>query len=880
VFRTVALLLGFCLPIALSAAPVPADRAETAFRGWLRGEARPLGVALSRQVVRVWTRRDAGGNASYHVVSLAPEGFAVLAGDDLVEPVIAFSDRGSYDPEADSPLRALLRADLCNRVAQARRREKLRPPPGAGPAQVAHETAARAKWERLLEQGATSELPAGDANPVRALGIPALDDAGLRVPPLLKSEWSQSTADGRACYNYYTPPYAPGATSNYVSGCVATAMGQLMYFFRHPASGVGTGRHEISIDGTNQLRSLRGGDGIGGPYEWDDMVPVPADGLTEEQCRAIGALVHDAGVAAHMAYTASESLASMSDAADALEAVFGFGQALDSHDFPSGFSAAEFLPMIGPGLDAGLPVLLGIAGDAGGHAVVCDGYGYDGNALYHHVNMGWGGGDDDAWYALPIIDASTLFTAIDSVVYNIYTSGTGEIISGRVIDGEGNPVPGAIVTAEVSGGAQYTATCNDRGIYALTHLPPATEFSVWVSSGGPLFPNATSDVLTESTGTSTWSGSGNLWGVDFTLAASLPVRVVGEEGFGTGSFEKPRGVAVDSAGFVYVADSGNHRIQSMNPDTGTWIAWGSWGTAAGQFKQPLGLAVDGADNLYVADGNNNRIQVRNAGSGAWSVRGGYGTGVGQFSGPFDVAVDAHGNLFVADHYNNRVQKRRTNGQWGIFVSSGFDNGYVRRPNAVAVDDADNVLVLDYIPTVSNGLARLQKFAPNGTLIEVVVVSGEEDGILRLSLDVGFSATGQLLVADTGADRIRAGSSTSVWYTVVGPQTVSEPEGVVVDAARDRLYIADTGNDRVLMVFLSAADFAVNAAMDDNGFRVFWPGEYLRWYGVEYKHSLLDTSAWQALPDIPWPLVGSNGIMTCVDTNAALFPQRFYRISAY
>ena len=353
-------------------------------------------------------------------------------------------------------------------------------------------------------------------------------------------------------------------------------------------------------------------------------------------------------------------------------------------------------------------------------------------------------------------------------------------------------------------------------------------------------------------------------------------RVLGTAGTGVGSFDKPRGVAVDRWGYLYVSDSGRHRIQRMDPATGDWVAWGSYGSGAGMFNQPLGLGVDAVGNLYVADGNNNRIQRRSA-AGTWTVFGGHGTGVGRFSGPFDVAPDSLGNLYVADHYNNRVQKRLPSGEWVVFVSSGFENGYVRRPNAVAVDGDNNVVVADYIPTVSNGLSRLQKFDPGGSLIEVIVTSGESDGTLRLSLDLCLDAAGQMFVADTGADRIRWKSLTT-WYTLLGSPPLSGPEGVTVDLTGDRLYVADTGNDRVLMVFLSTvADFSATYAIEPDGFRLSWPGEYQRLYRVQYKSNLQDRSAWLPLPGAASPIAGSDGVMSCIDTNAGGVPHRFYRI---
>lgn len=75
-----------------------------------------------------------------------------------------------------------------------------------------------------------------------------------------------------------------------------------------------------------------------------------------------------------------------------------------------------------------------------------DGYGYNSGLMYHHLNMGWGG-LDDAWYQLPNFTAGYTFNAMTDCVYNIYVSGTGEIISGRITSMAGLPLEGVTVTA-------------------------------------------------------------------------------------------------------------------------------------------------------------------------------------------------------------------------------------------------------------------------------------------------------------------------------------------------------------------------------------------------------------------------------------------------
>jgi DNA-binding beta-propeller fold protein YncE len=77
---------------------------------------------------------------------------------------------------------------------------------------------------------------------------------------------------------------------------------------------------------------------------------------------------------------------------------------------------------------------------------------------------------------------------------------------------------------------------------------------------------------------------------------------------GAGQFSRPAGVAVDAAGNVFVADTGNHRIQKLSPEGQVLALWGSEGPAPGQFSSPMGLAIDADGNLLVADAGNHRIQ--------------------------------------------------------------------------------------------------------------------------------------------------------------------------------------------------------------------------------------------------------------------------------
>ena len=479
-------------------APTTADQAMNAVTGWLKTDQSPLQTTLGQQVKTVQTFGDAKGITLYYVVYLNPEGFVIVAGDDLIEPIVGFAPRGKFDPSTDNPLGALVSSDLPSRLAAVQA--------SAGAKTQSLFSAAKDKWGQLesLAQKA----------PVTENALPSVSD--VRVAPLIQTLWDQmTTASGNACYNYYTPPYAAGTANNYPCGCVATAMAQLMRFWQYPVNGVGTASFWITNNGTAQLGNLRGGNGAGGPYVWSDMVLNPTSSSTPAQRQSIGALCADAGLSVHMNYAAGASSAYVKDVPGALTNTFSYTRAVCGANayYNIGAGLSE---MVNPNLDSGFPVIFGIRGTPGGHAVVCDGYGYNVGTLYHHLNLGWSG-IDTAWYALPTIDTSQgTYTLLESCVYNVWPSGTGEIISGRVLDSGGNPVAGVAVSATRSGGGTYTATSDARGIFALARIPSLSTYSVSASNAGH-----SSATQTNSTGLSTDGSptSGNKWGVLITVNA-------------------------------------------------------------------------------------------------------------------------------------------------------------------------------------------------------------------------------------------------------------------------------------------------------------------------------------------------------------------------
>ncbi|WP_197507260.1 NHL repeat-containing protein [Mitsuaria sp. 7] len=182
------------------------------------------------------------------------------------------------------------------------------------------------------------------------------------------------------------------------------------------------------------------------------------------------------------------------------------------------------------------------------------------------------------------------------------------------------------------------------------------------------------------------------------------------------SFSTPKGIAVDRAGNVYVADSTGDVMRKITPggEVSTLAGSASFGFANGNglnasFSQPNGAAVDGDGNVYVADSNNGLIRKINgvgdvttlAGSGARASIDGSGANA-SFNGPIGVAVDSGGNVYVADIHGNQIRRISPTGDVRTLAGSGAQGAAsaigpaatFNRPFGIAVDRQGNVYVAD------------------------------------------------------------------------------------------------------------------------------------------------------------------------------------------
>ncbi len=336
---------------------------------------------------------------------------------------------------------------------------------------------------------------------------------------------------------------------------------------------------------------------------------MPASGATTAQRQAIGNLTHDAGLSVNMDYASRASAAYTEDAVNAFVNTFGYSNAKWGYNSGSNLPATERNNMVNPNLHANYPVLFGITGHDGGHAIVCDGYGYDSSTMYHHLNMGWAG-SDDAWYNLP--DITTTYYTFNSVykcVYNVYPIGSGEIIAGRVTESNGTtPVSGVTVTATRSGGATYNALAptDANGIYAITKVLSASSYTVSASKIGYTFASQAA-----STGTSTDGGTttGNLWQVNF-VAGGGPSLTLNQALDNTRLSFNNLDAAVwfpETATYYYggsAAQSGaitnNQYTRLQTTVVGPGTLWFWWKVSSEADYDYLDLYIDGVDTDWIS----------------------------------------------------------------------------------------------------------------------------------------------------------------------------------------------------------------------------------------------------------------------------------------
>ncbi len=347
-------------------------------------------------------------------------------------------------------------------------------------------------------------------------------------------------------------------------------------------------------------------------------------------------------------------------------------------------------------------------------------------------------------------------------------------------------------------------------------------------------------------------------GIITTVAGSDPAAGDGGPAV-NGLLFQPSGVAFDASGNLYVADTSNHRIRLVSQD-GTITTMAGNGVAGysgdnafaakSQLNIPDGLAFDSAGNLYIADTGNHVIRrisggiistVAGSGVPGNSGDGGPATSAALYN-PNAVAVDRSGNLYIADSGNNRIRVVDRSGMINFYAGDpdavpGFagDNGPARYarfdyPRGLAVDDSGNLYIADYF---NNRVRKVDALTKNIRTIAGTGVGGfSGDGgpaaqaQLHLPAGLVFDSAKNLYVADLLNDRIRMIGANAFIQTVAGSGLPGDPGGsgpalaaslyspraVALDS-RGNVYFSDQDSDRVRRLVAQAVAIrtVVNAA---------------------------------------------------------------------
>ncbi len=423
--------------------------------------------------------------------------------------------------------------------------------------------------------------------------------------------------------------------------------------------------------------------------------------------------------------------------------------------------------------------------------------------------------DDAVLTVTPASDVSALTTqpdvqplvAGDSVTFAVAPSGSG-------YQWQRQPA-GSSAWENLADGNGYSGTATATlTVGAAAAGMSGDQFRCVVTGAGG---SATSTAVTITVSTSTIflqypagiarDGSGNLYVADaasntirkvdsagaVSTLAGAPGTVGSQDAAGADArFNQPTGVAVDSAGNVYVADSGNATIRKITPGGGVTTLAGSpsgRGSADGAgsaalFSQPGGIAVDNAGTVYVTDALNATIRKITPNGTVSTLAGAAGSrgeadGPGptaRFNFPTGVAVDAAGNLYVADTYNATIRKIGPDGTVSTVAGSAGITGAVDltglnalfdQPFGVAVDAAGNVYVAD------TGNSTIRRIAPGGavsTLAGIGGIAGLAEGagdhaLFNQPRGLVGDGAGNLYVADTGNAAIRRVTSDATVTTL-------------------------------------------------------------------------------------------------------------------
>ena len=370
------LFIVLMLPAMLLATPVDPNIAQQVACNF-------LGIEQSRQgykpnkLKRV--ARQATDNPQYYIFNNEDGGYVIVSGDDIAIPILGYSDSGIIDADhMPENLRWWL-----------------------------SEYDREIKW--ALEQGLEPDAEL-QAEWAELMNAPRTKKVEITIEPLINTEWSQGTWYNRKC------PYDSNEGSYCVTGCVATAMAQIMKYWNFPQSGRGSHSY------TDNNYGVQTADFEHTVYDWANMPNDLGILSSNTQINAIATLMYHCGVAVDMDYGTDESGAMSYLVSRAMRDYFWYSDEavyLSKNDFTS----TEWRSMLFEELWEGRPVFYtgGNMLTGGSHAFICDGWRSDD---YFHFNWGWD--QSNGYYSLTSLKPTYFFistgdyTTNQAAIFNLY----------------------------------------------------------------------------------------------------------------------------------------------------------------------------------------------------------------------------------------------------------------------------------------------------------------------------------------------------------------------------------------------------------------------------------------------------------------------------
>ncbi len=320
---------------------------------------------MSGQRLRLVDTRSIDAEPAIYVFANGESGYVFATADDTTAPLLGYVESGSYDPDNLPPALVFYLDDAAAQVEWARTEASKQSLKSNSPLRVQHANYAE-------------------------------------IQPMVKTQWNQSTPFNNMC------PEIDGERC--VTGCVATALAQVIAYHKYPVNGTGSKSYTWTSGSTSTTLSY---DYSTANFDWANMLDTYDGTYTETQANAVANLMYACGVGVEMDYGINGSGAATAQSANVLRDYLGYRKDIHSES-RSYYDILGWDELVYNQLRDFGPVQFSGSNNEGGHSFVCDGYRPGG---YYHFNWGWGG-MSDGYFLLTALDPTSQGIGGSSAGYN------------------------------------------------------------------------------------------------------------------------------------------------------------------------------------------------------------------------------------------------------------------------------------------------------------------------------------------------------------------------------------------------------------------------------------------------------------------------------